>query len=87
MTPVEGTEPEPRCSCSASDCAALSAPPPPPPDLCPHFTSKHRESAVTLNEYAEVDVRGHVCQYQHLDLSQLEDHVYHRLCGPMDPCR
>ncbi|XP_034453721.1 CMRF35-like molecule 2 isoform X1 [Hippoglossus hippoglossus] len=84
MTPGEGTEPEPRCTCSPSDCAAPSAPPPPPRDLCPHFTSKHRESAVTLGEYAEVDVRGHVCQYQHLDLSQLEDHVYHRLCGPKD---
>ncbi|XP_034453626.1 uncharacterized protein LOC117769088 isoform X5 [Hippoglossus hippoglossus] len=84
MTPGEGTEPEPRCTCSPSDCAAPSAPPPPPPDLCPHFTSKHRESTVTLGEYAEVDVRGHVCQYQHLDLSQLEDHVYHRLCGPKD---
>ncbi|CAB1443203.1 unnamed protein product [Pleuronectes platessa] len=84
MTPGEGTEPEPRCTCSSSDCAALSAPPLPPPDLCPHSTSKHRESTVSLGEYAEVDVRGHVCQYQHLDLSQLEDHVYHALCGPKD---
>ena len=41
-------------------------------------------STVTLGEYAEVDVRGHVCQYQHLDLSQLEDHVDHSLCGPKD---
>ncbi|XP_053273108.1 uncharacterized protein LOC128430965 isoform X2 [Pleuronectes platessa] len=84
MTPGEGTEPEPRCTCSSSDCAALSAPTLPPPDLCPHSTSKHRESTVSLGEYAEVDVRGHVCQYQHLDLSQLEDHVYHALCGPKD---
>ncbi|XP_062244123.1 uncharacterized protein LOC133953945 [Platichthys flesus] len=84
MTPGEGTEPEPRCTCSSSACAALSAPPLPPPDLCPHSTSKNRESTVSLGVYAEVDVRGHVSQYQHLDLSQLEDHVYHALCGPKD---
>ncbi|XP_060922509.1 CMRF35-like molecule 8 [Limanda limanda] len=84
MTSGEGTEPEPRCTCSSSDCAALSAPPLPPPERCPHFTSEHRESAVSLDEYAEVDVRGRVCRYQDLDLSQLEDHVYHTLCGHKD---
>ncbi|XP_069386426.1 uncharacterized protein [Paralichthys olivaceus] len=84
VTPGVGTEPEPSCTCSPLDRAALSAPSPPPPDLCSHLTPNHRESAVTLSEYYDVDVRGHVCQYQHLDLSQLEDHVYHKLCGPKE---
>ncbi len=78
------TEPELRCSCSASDYDDISALPPPPPDLCSLFTSKHRESAVT---YVDVDVSGHICQYQHLDLSRLEEHVYHSLhrnSGPKD---
>lgn len=83
MMPGVGTEPEPCCSSTAPDCTAL----PPPPDLCSHFTSKQRESAVTLGigEYVDVDVPGHICQYQHLDLSRLEEHVYHSLQGNSGP--
>ncbi|GAA6220154.1 CMRF35-like molecule 8 [Lates japonicus] len=83
MMPGVGTEPEPCCTSSAPDCTAL----PPPPDLCSHFTSKQRESAVTLglSEYVDVDVPGHICQYQHLDLSRLEEHVYHSLQGNSGP--
>ncbi|XP_044046848.1 uncharacterized protein LOC122873770 isoform X2 [Siniperca chuatsi] len=87
MMPGVITEPEHRCSCSSPDCPDLSALPPPPPDLCPHFTSKHRESTVTLGlgEYVDVDVPGHICQYQHLDLSRLEEHIYHSLQGNSGP--
>ncbi|KAA8595095.1 uncharacterized protein LOC116704624 isoform X2 [Etheostoma spectabile] len=87
MMPVDTTEPEHRCSFSAPDCADISALPAPPPDLCSHFTSKHRESTVTLGlgEYVDVDGPKHICQYQHLDLSQLEEHVYHSLHGNHDP--
>uniref|UniRef100_UPI0037E7A2C4 polymeric immunoglobulin receptor-like n=1 Tax=Semicossyphus pulcher TaxID=241346 RepID=UPI0037E7A2C4 len=81
MAPGVSTEPEPYCTCS--DCADLSSFPPQPPDLCAHFTSKQRESTVTLGpgEYVDVDVSGHICQYQHLDLTRLEDHVYHCING------
>lgn len=87
MMPGVRTEPELRRSFSAPDCTDLSALPPPPPDLCFHYTSKHRESTVTLdlNEYVDVDVPKHNCQYQHLDLSCLEEHVYHNLHGNSDP--
>lgn len=86
MMPGVRTEPELCCSCSAPDCAGVSALLPPPPDLCSHFTSKHRESTVTLgHEYVDVDVPGHICQYQHLDLSRLEEHVYHSLHGNSRP--
>ena len=81
------TEPELRCSGPDPDCTYLSDLPPPPPDLCSHFTSKQRDSTVTLGvgEYVDVDVPKHVCQYQHLDLSQLEEHLYHSLHGNSDP--
>ncbi|XP_031145083.1 uncharacterized protein LOC116042819 isoform X1 [Sander lucioperca] len=87
MMPGIRTEPELRCSFSAPDCADISALPAPPPDLCSHFTSKHRESTVTLGlgEYVDVDGPKHICQYQHLDLSRLEEHVYHSLHGKYDP--
>ncbi|XP_045903322.1 uncharacterized protein LOC123969737 [Micropterus dolomieu] len=87
MMPGVRTEPELGCSCSAPDCADLSALPLPPPDLCSHFTSKHRESTVTLglDEYADVDVPGHICRYQHLDPRRLEEHVYHSLHGNSGP--
>ncbi|TDH15960.1 hypothetical protein EPR50_G00014550 [Perca flavescens] len=87
MMPGVRTEPELHCSFSAPDCADISALPVPPPDLCSHFTSKHRESTVTLGlgEYVDVDGPKHVCQYQHLDLSRLEEHVYHSLHGNYDP--
>ncbi|XP_068583314.1 uncharacterized protein [Cebidichthys violaceus] len=87
MMPGVRTEPEQRCSSSAPDCAGLSALPPAPPDLCSHVTSKHRESTVTLGfgEYVDVDVPKHIDQYQHLDLSRIEEHVYHSLNGLSDP--
>ncbi|KAG7486953.1 CMRF35-like molecule 1 [Solea senegalensis] len=59
----------PRCP----DRRSLTAP---PPDLCSHFTSRHRESVVS---YVNVEAPDHICQYQHLDLSRTEDHVYHVL--------
>ncbi|XP_070684472.1 CMRF35-like molecule 6 [Pempheris klunzingeri] len=79
MTPGVGTDPEFYCSCS--DCIDLSAQPLPRPDLCSHFTSKQRVSTVTLGlgEYVDVDVPGHVCHYQQLDVSLSEEHVYHSL--------
>lgn len=82
--PGVGTETVLRCTSFARDSVDLS-PALPPPDLCSHFTSKHRESAVTLGlgEYVDVDAPGHICQYQHLDLSQLEEHVYHSLNGTL----
>jgi len=88
MRPGVRPEPDRRCSSLASDCADLSALPP-PPDSSSHFTSKHQVSTVTfgLNEYDEVDAPKHNGQYQDLELSQLEDHVYHslnRLRGPKD---
>lgn len=82
MMPGVRTEPELLCGSSTPDCADPSALPSPPPDLCSHFTSKHRESTVTLGEYVDVDVPK---QYQHLDLSRLEEHVYHSLNGLGDP--
>ncbi|XP_049901451.1 uncharacterized protein LOC126390964 isoform X1 [Epinephelus moara] len=87
MMPGVRTEPELRCSCSSVDCADLSALPPPPPDLWSHFPPKNRESTVTLGlgEYVDVDVPKQICQYQHLDLSQFEEHVYHSLHGNNDP--
>ncbi|XP_073325478.1 uncharacterized protein [Pagrus major] len=87
MVPGVTTEPELCCSCSAPDCPYLSGSPPPPPDLCSHFTLKNRESAVSLglSDYVDVDVSGHLCQYQQLDLSRTEDHVYHSLHGDGRP--
>ncbi|XP_008286743.1 uncharacterized protein LOC103362224 [Stegastes partitus] len=87
MMPGVRAEPELRCSCSAPDCPDLSALPRPPSDFYPHLTSKPRDSSSTLGlgDYVDVDVPGHVCQYQHLDLSRLEEHVYHCLNGNNDP--
>ncbi|XP_034752258.1 uncharacterized protein LOC117959303 isoform X2 [Etheostoma cragini] len=87
MMPVVTTEPELCCNFSAPDCADISALPAPPPDLCSHFTSNHRDSTVTLGlgEYVDVDGPKHICQYQHLDPSRLEEHVYHSLHGNCDP--
>ncbi|XP_035804971.2 transmembrane domain-containing protein TMIGD3-like [Amphiprion ocellaris] len=87
MMPGVRTEPEFRCSCSAPDPPDLSALPQPPSDFCPHLMSKHRESDITLDlgDYVDVDVPGHMCQYQHLDLSRLEEHVYHCLHGNNGP--
>ncbi|XP_060909426.1 uncharacterized protein LOC132986797 [Labrus mixtus] len=83
MMPHVSTEPQLHRSCSYPDCNDLSTLPPLPPDLCSHFTSKNRESAVTLSpsEYEDVDVSENICQYQHLDLEHLEEHVYHCLRG------
>ncbi|XP_026159786.1 uncharacterized protein LOC113128573 [Mastacembelus armatus] len=87
MKPGVLREPDSCCSCSAPDSTDLSALPSPPPDFCSHFTSKCRESTVTLGigEYVDVDVPGHNCQYQQLDTSQLEEHVYHSLHGNSSP--
>ncbi|XP_068448347.1 CMRF35-like molecule 9 [Clinocottus analis] len=88
MMPGVMTESEVGCSSLASDCADLPTSPP-PPDLWSHFTSKHRESTATLGlgDYDEVDGPKYIDQYQHLDLSRIEEHVYHnlkRLSGAKD---
>ncbi|XP_071361757.1 uncharacterized protein [Trachinotus anak] len=87
MMPGVVTEHEIHCTSFAQDCADLSPVSPPSPDLCSLCTAKHRESTVTLGlgEYVDVDVPGHICQYQHLDLSRLEEHVYHSLNGNSGP--
>ncbi|KAM8772567.1 uncharacterized protein AB9X84_010487 isoform 1-T1 [Acanthopagrus schlegelii] len=87
MMPSVRTDQELCCSCSAPDCPYLLDPLPPPPDLCSHLISKNRESAISLglSDYVDVDVSGHLCQYQHLDPSQIEDHVYHSLHGDGRP--
>ncbi|XP_041790375.1 CMRF35-like molecule 8 isoform X2 [Chelmon rostratus] len=87
MTPGVRTEPELRCSCSCSDCADLSSLPAPPPDPWSHYTSKHwvSEDTPAHGEYVDVDVPRHICQYQHLDFSRLEEHIYHSLNGNRGP--
>uniref|UniRef100_A0AAQ4Q0U0 Immunoglobulin domain-containing protein n=1 Tax=Gasterosteus aculeatus aculeatus TaxID=481459 RepID=A0AAQ4Q0U0_GASAC len=75
------------CSSSVPDCDDLlvlpaAAPPPPPPDCCSHFTSKHRESTESLGLGDYVGPKP-IDPYQHLDLSELEEHVYHSLNGPL----
>nr|XP_046263303.1 uncharacterized protein LOC124068848 isoform X2 [Scatophagus argus] len=84
--PGVGTEHELHYGCSDPDCADLSGSPPPLPDAYSHFTSNHQD-APGLSEYVDVDVPGHICHYQHLDLSCSEEHIYHRLHvnnGPKD---
>ncbi|XP_034095224.1 uncharacterized protein LOC117561749 isoform X2 [Gymnodraco acuticeps] len=87
MTPGVRTDSDARCSFSTPGLDDLSALPPPSPDLCSHFTSRNRESTVTLGlcDYVDVDVPKPICQYQDLDLSRLEDHVYHSLHGNSHP--
>ncbi len=88
MEPGVTTEHRERnCSCSTLDCNELSALPPPPPDLCSHLMPNNRESTVSfgLVEYVNVDEPGHICQYQDLDLNELEEHVYHSLHGNSEP--
>ncbi|XP_022611488.1 CMRF35-like molecule 8 [Seriola dumerili] len=87
MMPGVETEPELRCTSFTQDCVDLSPVAPPPPDLCSHFTSKHRESTVTLGlgDYVDVDLPGNICQYQHLDFSRLEEHLYHSINGNSSP--
>ncbi|XP_075320636.1 uncharacterized protein LOC142379375 [Odontesthes bonariensis] len=86
MMPGVKTEPEFCCTCSAPDCPDLSALPRPPSDLRPNFTSKYRESAISFGfgEYVDVDVTG-MSQYQHLDLSQLDENIYHSLTESFNP--
>ncbi|KAM7418842.1 hypothetical protein PAMA_016120 [Pampus argenteus] len=81
------SEPELHSSCLTPDCTDLSASSPPPTDLCSLFTTKHQESTVTvgLGEYVDVDVPGYICQYQRLDLSQSEEHVYQSLYENSSP--
>ncbi|KAF3844113.1 hypothetical protein F7725_016161, partial [Dissostichus mawsoni] len=87
MTPGVRTDSDVRCSFSTPGLDDLSALPPPSPDLCSHSTSRNRESTVTLGlcDYVDVDVPKPICQYQDLDLSRLEDHVYHSLHGNSHP--
>ncbi|XP_027873538.1 uncharacterized protein LOC114144662 [Xiphophorus couchianus] len=82
MMPSAAAAPEP-CGCSHPDCIDLSALPRPPSDLYSCFTEEHRESTIScsLGEYVDVDVLGHICQYQLLDRGRLENHVYHSLHG------
>ncbi|XP_034542932.1 CMRF35-like molecule 5 [Notolabrus celidotus] len=84
MMPGNPTEPQLSCSCSDPDCPGLPPLPPPPPDLCSHFTSKHSAVTPGLCDYEDVDISGRICRYQHLDLTQLEEHVYHCLNGNGD---
>lgn len=79
MKPGVRMDPDIRCSCP--DCAELSDFPPPPSDLCSSPESKQRDSIISqgLSEYVEVDTPRRICQYQNLDLSQVEEHVYHGL--------
>lgn len=81
MTTIPGGITDPDPCCSDPDNTELSDLPPPPPDPCFCLESKHPDSAITFsnNDYADVDVPGHICQYHQLDLSQLEEHVYHSL--------
>lgn len=88
-TMMPGVQNEPELCCTCPDCVELSALSSPPPDLCSNFKSKQRESTVSLgiDEYVDVDAPGHICQYQCLDVNQMEDKVYHSLhgnCGPKD---
>ncbi|XP_076003830.1 CMRF35-like molecule 1 isoform X2 [Genypterus blacodes] len=59
----------------------------PPPDICLHFTSRHRYSSVTpgFNAYVDVEELEQDHQYQHLDPSLLEEHIYHSLCQSNNP--
>ncbi|XP_072240567.1 uncharacterized protein [Leuresthes tenuis] len=87
MMPGVKTEPEFCCKCSANDCPESSALPRPPSDLRHSFTSKYRESAISLSfgEYVDVDVTCRMSQYQHLDLSQLDENIYHSLAESFNP--
>ncbi|XP_014885453.1 uncharacterized protein LOC106945948 isoform X2 [Poecilia latipinna] len=82
MPSPAGAAPEP-CGCSHPDCIDLSTLPRPPSDLYSCFTEENRESTIScsLGEYVDVDIPGHICQYQILDRSRLENHVYHSLHG------
>ncbi|XP_047432611.1 uncharacterized protein LOC125000894 isoform X2 [Mugil cephalus] len=87
MTPGVTTQPEFHCSCSVLNYNDLPALPLPPADSCRRSTSNQRDSEVSLglNDYADVDVPGPICPYQHLDHSQLEEHVYYSLQGSGSP--
>ncbi|KAM9769441.1 uncharacterized protein ACNS7B_001793 [Menidia menidia] len=83
MVPGVKSQTEVCCRCLESDCRDLSVSPPAQTDLRPPFESKYRESAISLGlgDYVDVDTRGRRSLYQHLELSQLEDHIYHGLYG------
>lgn len=61
--------------------AELSASWPEPPDLSSCPSVKRPESSVTLSntEYTDISMLSPICLYQHLDLSQMEEHVYDNL--------
>lgn len=81
MMPAMRIDPDFRISCP--DCAERSDFPPPPSDLCSSPESKQRDSIISqgLSEYVEVDAPRRTCPYQNLDISQVEEHVYHSLHG------
>ncbi|XP_067355349.1 uncharacterized protein [Channa argus] len=85
MMPREGIQPEDCCTCPECDGLGALSTAPPPNEVCSVFKLKQRESTVTLgiSEYVDVDLPGH--QYQHLDLDQLEENVYHSLQGNPGP--
>lgn len=87
VTMMPGVNPYPELSCMDADCAQLSDSRPTPPDLSSYLSLKQRESTVTFsnNEYADVGVSRHIGTYQHLDLSRVEEHVYHSLHGSSRP--
>ncbi|XP_069570689.1 CMRF35-like molecule 1 [Brachyistius frenatus] len=93
-TMMAGVGPEPELGCGYSDpnCPDCSALPPPPEDFS-RCTSKHRVSTVSVGvgDYVDVAEPGHTCHYQRLDVSQLEEHVYHNLHRKGDskhePCK
>ncbi|XP_061568781.1 uncharacterized protein LOC133422445 [Cololabis saira] len=65
------------CSiCTDPNCPYISALPMPPAD--PDVISKHRQSILSLgfSDYADIDVPSRISQYQHLNISEQEDHVY-----------
>lgn len=79
---MPGVQSEPDL-CMCPECTELLPLSSPSPDHYSSFKWKQRESTVTLGigDYADVEVPAHLCQYQHLDLSQLEENVYHTLHG------
>lgn len=89
MMPGVTTAAETTGSHSPPDCTDLTALKP-PPDVCSDITSKHRHSSVTpsLTDYVDVEEQGQMCQeqqYQHLDPSLLEEHIYYSLHQTNNP--
>lgn len=79
MVTAGRTRPELICSGVSSDYSDIAAPLPPSPELYVPINPDHRMSAVSVGvyEYVAVDVPGQTCLYQQLDISLLEEHIYH----------